>query len=39
MSKKALTPYEQHMRNVDRIIVELDKVLKGESNVLDRKKK
>lgn len=39
MNKKTLTPYEQHMRNVDCIIAELDKVLKGESNVLGREKK
>ena len=35
MSKrKPLTPYEEAMRNIDRIIAELDDQLKGESHVL-----
>ena len=35
MSKrKPLTPYEEAMRNVDRIIEELNDQLKGESHVL-----
>ena len=35
MSKrKPLTPYEEAMRNVDRIIAELDEQLKGASHVL-----
>lgn len=35
MSKrKPLTPYEEAMRNVDRIIKELDEQLKGASHVL-----
>ncbi len=38
--KKPLTPYEEAMRNVDRIIAELDAQLKkGESHVLGRKDK
>lgn len=35
MSKrKPLTPYEEAMRNVDRIIAELNEQLKGASHVL-----
>ena len=35
MSKrKPLTPYEEAMRNVDRIIEELNEQLKGASHVL-----
>lgn len=40
MSKrKPLTPYEEAMRNVDRIIAELDAKLKGASHVLGGKNK
>ena len=40
MSKqKSLTPYEEAMRNIDRIIAELDAQLKGDSHVLGRKDK
>ena len=40
MSKrKPLTPYEEAMRNVDRIIAELDEQLKGASHVLGGKDK
>lgn len=35
MSKrKPLTPYEEAMRNIDRIIAELNEQLKGASHVL-----
>lgn len=35
MSKrKPMTPYEEAMRNVDRIIAELNEQLKGASHVL-----
>lgn len=37
--KKPLNPYEEAMRNIDRIIAELDEQLKGESHVLGRKDK
>ena len=40
MSKqKPLTPYEEAMQAIDRIIEELDAELKGESHVLGRKDK
>ena len=37
--KKPPNPYEEAMRNIDRIIAELDAQLKGESHVLGRKDK
>lgn len=40
MSKeKPMTPYEEDMRAIDRIIADLDAELKGESHVLGRKDK
>lgn len=40
MSKqKPLTPYEEAMKNIDRIIAELDAELKGASHVLGGKDK
>ena len=40
MSKrKPMTPYEEAMRNVDRIIAELNEQMKGESHVLGGKTK
>lgn len=37
--KKPLTPYEEAMQAIDRIIAELDAELKGESHVLGGKTK
>ena len=37
--KKPLTPYEEAMRAIDRIIAELDAQLKGECHVLGGKDK
>ena len=37
--KKPHNPYEEAMRNIDRIIAELDAQLKGDSHVLGRKDK
>lgn len=37
--KKPLTPYEEAMQAIDRIIAELDAQLKGDSHALGRKDK